>query len=93
MEASVGPGHMGRIQPHCHAAGLISFSSTHSNITVAAQGEPQVQFKLAFVGDGGTGKNAFLKWHLTGDSENMYVASLGFPGDSVGKNLPAMQDP
>ena len=86
VEASVGPGHMGRTQPHCHAAGLISFSSTHSNITVAAQGELQVQFKLAFVGDGGTGKTAFLKYHLTGEFEKMYVASLGFPGDSVVKN-------
>ena len=76
VEASVGPGHMGRIQPHCHAAGLISFSSTHSNITMAAQGELQVQFKLAFVGDGDTGKTAFLKYHLTGEFEK-YVATLG----------------
>ena len=28
-----------------------------SNIAMAAQGEPQVQFKLVLVGDGGTGKN------------------------------------
>lgn len=53
----------------------------------------QVQFKLAFVGDGGTGKTAFLKCHLTGEFEKMYVSFLGFPGDSVVKNLPAMQDP
>ena len=91
MEAFVGPGQMGWIQLHCHAAGFIYFSSTHSNITVAAQGELQVQFKLAFFGDGGTGKTAFLKCHLTGEFEKMYIPSLGFPGDSVVKNLPAMQ--
>lgn len=47
-----------------------------SNITMAAQGEPQVQFKLLLAGDGGTGRTAFVKHHLTSEFEN-YVATLG----------------
>ena len=43
---------------------------------MAAQGEPQVQFKLVLVGDGGTGKTTSLKYHLTGEFEK-YVATLG----------------
>ena len=46
------------------------------NIAMAAQGEPQVQFKLVLVGDGGTGKTTFVKGHLTGEFEK-YVATLG----------------
>ncbi|KAK2118033.1 hypothetical protein P7K49_004920, partial [Saguinus oedipus] len=43
---------------------------------MAAQGEPQVQFKLVLVGDDGTGKTTFVKCHLTGEFEK-YVATLG----------------
>ena len=48
-----------------------------SNITMAAQGEPQVQLKLVLVGDGGTGKTTFVKCHLTCEFEKKYVATLG----------------
>ena len=44
---------------------------------MAAQGEPQVQFKLVLVGDSGTGKTTFVKRHLTGEFEKKYVATLG----------------
>ena len=44
---------------------------------MAAQGEPQVQFKLVLVGDSGTGKTTFMKCHLTGEFEKKYVATLG----------------
>ncbi|XP_059973541.1 GTP-binding nuclear protein Ran-like [Mesoplodon densirostris] len=44
---------------------------------MAAQEEPQVQFKLVLGGDGGTGKTAdtFVKHHLTSESEK-YIATL-----------------
>ena len=44
---------------------------------MAAEGDPPVQFKLVLVGDGGTGKTAFVKRHLTGEFEKKYVATLG----------------
>ena len=44
---------------------------------MAAQGEPQVQFKLVLVGDSGTGKTTFMKCHLTGEFEKKYMATLG----------------
>ncbi|XP_048196771.1 GTP-binding nuclear protein Ran-like [Perognathus longimembris pacificus] len=45
--------------------------------SLAAQGEPQVHFKLVLVGGGGTGKTKFVKRHLTGEFEKKYVATLG----------------
>ena len=50
--------------------------ASRSHITMAAQGEPQVQFKLVLFGNGGTGKTTFVKYHLTGEFEK-YVATLG----------------
>lgn len=41
---------------------------------MAAQGEPQVQFKPVLLGDSGTGKTTFMK-HLTGEFEK-YVSTL-----------------
>ena len=46
------------------------------NTEMSAQGKLQVQFKFVLVGNGGTGKTAFLKCHLTGEFEK-YVATLG----------------
>lgn len=48
-----------------------------SDITMAAQGESQVQFKVVLFGDGGTGTMTFVKCHLTGEFEKNYVATLG----------------
>ncbi|KAB0392620.1 hypothetical protein E2I00_000743 [Balaenoptera physalus] len=42
---------------------------------MAAQGEPQVQFKHVLVGDGGTGKTTFEECHLPGEFEK-YIATL-----------------
>ena len=43
---------------------------------MAAQGEPQVQFKLVLIGGVGTGKPTLVKCHLTGEFEK-YGATLG----------------
>ena len=42
---------------------------------MAAQGEPQVQFKLVLLGDGAIGKTMFVKCHLTGEL-GKYIATL-----------------
>ena len=52
-------------------------NASGSNIAMAALREPQVQFKLVLVGDGGTGKTTFVKRRLTGEFEKKYVATLG----------------
>lgn len=44
---------------------------------MAAQGEPQVQFKLVLVGDGGTGETTFEKRHLTTGELEKYVPTSG----------------
>jgi len=39
--------------------------------------QPQFQYKVILVGDGGTGKTTFVKRHLSGEFEKKYVATLG----------------
>jgi GTPase SAR1 family protein len=34
-------------------------------------------FKVILVGDGGVGKSAFLKRHLSGEFETRYIATIG----------------
>lgn len=46
-----------------------------STSTTAAQGEPQVQFKLVLAGDGSTRKTMFMKHHQT--EFEQYGATLG----------------
>ncbi|EDL26848.1 mCG10591, isoform CRA_a [Mus musculus] len=46
---------------------------------MAAQGEPQVQFKLVLVGDGSTRKTTFVKRHLTGEFEKNHPGRGGTP--------------
>ena len=48
-----------------------------SHITLAAQAEPHAPFTLVLAGDGGPGKAAFMKCHLTGEFGKKYVATLG----------------
>uniref|UniRef100_A0A8I3WHB7 GTP-binding nuclear protein Ran n=1 Tax=Callithrix jacchus TaxID=9483 RepID=A0A8I3WHB7_CALJA len=53
------------------------------NATTPAQGEPQVQFQLLLVGDGGTGEMTFVKHHLSGEFGKKEVGShLGCSGSS-----------
>jgi len=39
--------------------------------------QPEAEFKLVLVGDGGVGKTTFIKRHITGEFERKYVATLG----------------
>lgn len=41
------------------------------------QGEPQIQFKLVLVGDGGVGKTTFVKRHESGEFLKKYVPTVG----------------
>lgn len=43
---------------------------------MAAQEEPQLHFKLAVVGDGGTVKTTFVKCRLTGEFEKYVLRSI-----------------
>ncbi|CEP03523.1 GTP-binding nuclear protein [Plasmodiophora brassicae] len=45
--------------------------------TTNAAGQPEVQFKIILVGDGGVGKTTFVKRHLTGEFERRYIATMG----------------
>lgn len=46
-------------------------------VTMAAHGEPQVQFNLILVGNSSMGKMTFMKYHLMGKFEKKNVATLG----------------
>lgn len=39
--------------------------------------EPSSSFKLILVGDGGSRKTTFVKRHLSGEFEKMYIATMG----------------
>lgn len=50
-----------------------SRNASGSNTMMAAQGKPQVQFKLELIGDGETGKTTFVKRHLVNLRSSMYL--------------------
>jgi GTP-binding nuclear protein Ran len=44
------------------------------------------QFKLILVGDGGVGKTTFVKRHITGEFEKIYVGTFPFYANTL-RNL------
>jgi small GTP-binding protein len=44
---------------------------------MSTSAQPEIQFKVMLVGDGGVGKTTFVKRHMTGEFERRYIATMG----------------